>query len=76
MPIVTFAALAQLVEQLFCKEKVPSSSLGSGSKKKTARAYYARTSAVFHRATPSLVLIPTSSHSSFVRKFFANHRAR
>lgn len=34
MPIVTFAALAQLVEQLFCKEKVPSSSLGSGSKKR------------------------------------------
>lgn len=29
-----FAALAQLVEQLFCKEKVPSSSLGSGSKEK------------------------------------------
>src|SRR3989344_3524800 len=25
------AALAQLVEQLFCKEKVPSSSLGGGS---------------------------------------------
>ena len=29
--IAAFAALAQLVEQLFCKEKVPSSSLGGGS---------------------------------------------
>jgi hypothetical protein len=28
-----FAALAQLVEQLFCKEKVPSSSLGGGSER-------------------------------------------
>ncbi len=27
------AALAQLVEQHFCKVKVPSSNLGSGSKK-------------------------------------------
>ena len=31
MPL--FAALAQSVEQLFCKEKVPSSSLGGGSRK-------------------------------------------
>jgi hypothetical protein len=32
---VRYAALAQLVEQHFCKVKVPSSSLGGGSKKKT-----------------------------------------
>lgn len=34
------AALAQLVEQHFCKVKVPSSNLGSGSKIKPRKGFY------------------------------------